>query len=94
LSAGDIVLDPRTRVVEVEDEVVTLTPREFSLLEFLLRHKGEVLTRAELIENVWDYAHDGGSNVVDVYIGYLRRKLGDERERLEPIRGVGYRLRE
>jgi two-component system OmpR family response regulator len=93
LTAGDIVLDPRTREVSVGSAVLALTPREFALLEFLLRRKGEVLSRAELIQNVWDHAYDGGSNVVDVYVGYLRRKLGREGDRLEPIRGVGYRLR-
>jgi two-component system, OmpR family, response regulator len=94
LTAGNIVLDPPTRRVLVGKGDVKLTPREFSLLEFMLRRKGEVLTRSELIENVWDYAYDGNSNVVDVYIGYLRRKLGTEGDRLEPIRGVGYRLRQ
>jgi two-component system OmpR family response regulator len=94
LSAGEIVLDPRTREVSVRSAGIKLTPREFALLEFLLRHKGEALTRTELIENVWDHAYDGGSNVVDVYVGYLRRKLATEGDRIEPIRGVGYRLRE
>jgi two-component system OmpR family response regulator len=94
LSAGTISLDPASRAVTVGDTGVTLTPKEFSLLEFLLRHKGEVLSRVSLIEHVWDFAYDGASNVVDVYVGYVRKKLGAESERLETVRGVGYRLKE
>jgi two-component system, OmpR family, response regulator len=92
LSAGSVVLDPAAHTVSVDGKVVDLTAKEFALLEHLLRHKGEVLSRATLIENVWDFAYDGGSNVVDVYIGYLRKKLSDEARRIESIRGVGYRL--
>ncbi|MDP9234644.1 MAG: response regulator transcription factor [Actinomycetota bacterium] len=94
LQAGDIRLDPVTRAVSVGSNEMSLTPKEFSLLEYLMRHKGRVLTRVSLIEHVWDFAYDGGSNVVDVYIGYLRKKLGAEGDRLETIRGVGYRLKE
>jgi two-component system, OmpR family, response regulator len=93
LQAGDIRLDPATRAVSVGSTEIPLTPKEFSLLEYLMRHKGRVLTRVSLIEHVWDFAYDGGSNVVDVYIGYLRKKLGAEGDRLETIRGVGYRLK-
>ena len=92
LQAGPIVLDPAAHTVSVNGRTVDLTAKEFALLEHLLRHKGEVLSRATLIENVWDFAYDGASNVVDVYIGYLRKKLGDEGGRIESIRGVGYRL--
>jgi two-component system OmpR family response regulator len=92
MGAGAITLDPATRRVTVGEADVELTPKEFALLEHMLRHKGEVLTRASLIENVWDFAYDGASNVVDVYVGYLRRKLGDEGGRIEAVRGVGYRL--
>jgi two-component system OmpR family response regulator len=94
LSVGLIDLDPATRVVTVSGSRVDLTVKEFALLEHLMRHKGEVLSRASLIEGVWDFAYDGASNVVDVYVGYLRRKLGDESTRIEAVRGVGYRLKE
>ena len=92
LEAGPIVLDPASHTVMVGGEGVDLTAKEFALLEHLLRHRDEVLSRATLIENVWDFAYDGASNVVDVYIGYLRKKLGDEGRRIEAVRGVGYRL--
>jgi two-component system, OmpR family, response regulator len=92
LSAGAILLDPAAHRVTVRDKDVDLTAKEFALLEHLLRHKSEVLSRASLIENVWDFAYDGASNVVDVYIGYLRKKLGDEGKSIESVRGVGYRL--
>lgn len=92
LSSGPVVLDPAGHTLTVDAQVVDLTAKEFALLEHLLRHKGEVLSRATLIESVWDFAYDGGSNVVDVYIGYLRKKLGDEGQRIESVRGVGYRL--
>ena len=94
LQAGDIRLDPATRAVSVGSTEISLTPKEFSLLEYLMRHKGRVLTRVSLIEHVWDFAYDGASNVVDVYVGYLRKKLGPEGDRLETIRGIGYRLKE
>ncbi|HYN36860.1 MAG TPA: response regulator transcription factor [Actinomycetota bacterium] len=94
LKAGSIALDPATHTATVGDELVDLTAKEFALLEHLLRHKGEVLSRASLIENVWDFAYDGGSNVVDVYIGYLRRKIREEGQRIESVRGIGYRLAE
>lgn len=94
LSSGAITMDPATHRVSVGDLDLELTAKEFALLEHLLRHKGEVLSRANLIENVWDFAYDGASNVVDVYVGYLRKKLGDEGIRIESVRGVGYRLAE
>ena len=94
LVAGDISLDPATRRVTIGERPIDLTPKEFALLEHLLRHKGEAVSRMSLIENVWDFAYDGNSNVVDVYIGYLRKKLRDEGDRLQTIRGVGYRLAE
>jgi two-component system OmpR family response regulator len=94
LQAGGIRLNPATRKVSVGPDEMSLTPKEFSLLEYLMRHKGRVLSRVSLIEHVWDFAYDGGSNVVDVYVGYLRKKLGAEGDRLETIRGVGYRLKE
>lgn len=93
LQCGEIQLDPATRAVTVEETSLTLTPKEFSLLEYLMRHPDEVLSRTKLLEHVWDFAFDGASNVVDVYVGYLRKKLGDEATRIESVRGVGYRLR-
>jgi two-component system OmpR family response regulator len=75
---------------------VDLTPREFALLEFLMRHPGEVLSRTRLIEHVWDFAFEGDSNVVDVYVRYLREKVDRPfgRDSIETVRGAGYRLRE
>jgi two-component system OmpR family response regulator len=72
-------------------DLVELSPKEFSLLELFMANAGRVLSRTEIIDHVWDFAYDGASNVVDVYVGYLRRKLGTDE--LETVRGVGYRLR-
>jgi DNA-binding response OmpR family regulator len=91
LRAGGIRLDVRTRRAEVDDDEVELTAKEFTLLETFLRHPGQVLSREQLLSHVWGYDFDPGSNVVDVYVGYLRRKLGSER--FETVRGMGYRLR-
>lgn len=91
LKAGDLSLDLRTRRASVGDLSVELTTREFSLLETFLRHPDEVLTRQQLLSRVWHFDFDPGSNVVDVYIRYLRGKLGAER--FETVRGAGYRLR-
>ena len=91
LEAGGILLDIRTRQASVNGEHVTLTAREFTLLETFMRHPGQMLSREQLLSHVWGYDYDPGSNVVDVYIGYLRRKLGDET--IETVRGMGYRLR-
>src|SRR3954454_22744845 len=90
LAAGDVRLDPATRRVSVADEPVTLTPREYGLLEYLLRRPGRVVTKVEILNHVWDAAADVNPNAVEVYIGYLRRKLG--RHLVETVRGVGYRL--
>jgi DNA-binding response OmpR family regulator len=91
LSGGGIRLDVRTRRAEVDGDEVELTAKEFTLLETFLRHPGQVLSREQLLSHVWGYDFDPGSNVVDVYVGYLRRKLGSER--FETVRGMGYRLR-
>jgi two-component system OmpR family response regulator len=94
LTAGPLELDPATHVVTYAGERVDLSAREFALLEHLLRHAGQVLPRATIIEHVWGYAYDGQSNVVDVYIRYLREKL-DRRfdaEVIRTVRGVGYQL--
>jgi two-component system, OmpR family, response regulator len=90
LSSGDVRLDPSTRQVTVSGEPVALTPRELGLLEFLLRSAGRVVTKVEILDHVWDAAADTHPNVVEVYVGYLRRKLG--RRLVETVRGAGYRL--
>ncbi len=95
LESGDLVLDLRSRQVKRGGKAVDLTSREFTLLEFLLRHEGHVLTRSQLLNGVWGYDFDPQSNVVDVYVGYLRSKLGRTGEEpiIETVRGGGYRLR-
>jgi len=95
LQAGDLELDPATRTVSRGDAAISLTPRQFALLELLLRHRGEVLSRTTIIDHVWDFAYDGTSNVVDVYIRYLRDKVDRPfgRHSIETVRGAGYRLR-
>lgn len=90
LRAGDLTLDLRTRRVLVGDRAVELTAREFSLAEIFLRHPDQVLAREQLLSQVWGFDFDPGSNVVDVYVRYLRRKLGEHR--IETVRGMGYRL--
>jgi two-component system copper resistance phosphate regulon response regulator CusR len=91
LRVGDAALDLRSRQVLVAGEAEDLSAREFALAEMLFRHPGQVLTREQLLSRVWGYDFDPGSNVVDVYVGYLRRKLG--KERIVSVRGMGYRLR-
>jgi DNA-binding response OmpR family regulator len=88
----DIVVDLATRRVERAGKPVELTAREFLLIETFLTHPGQVLSRQQLLSRVWGYDFDGGSNIVDVYVGYLRRKLGADL--IATVRGVGYRLRE
>jgi DNA-binding response OmpR family regulator len=90
LEAGDVVLDLRTRRASVDGASIELSAREFTMLEVFLRHPGQVLSREQLLSHVWGYDHDPGSNVVDVYVGYLRRKLG--KERIATVRGMGYAL--
>jgi DNA-binding response OmpR family regulator len=90
LRAGEIVLDLRTRRASTEGRTVDLTAREFTMLEVLIRHAGQVLSREQLLSHVWGYDYDPGSNVVDVYIGYLRKKLAPDS--IETVRGMGYRL--
>ena len=94
LIVGDLSLDPvRHRVARGGTEIA-LTPREFGLLEFLMRHPGEVVTKTQIVEAVWDAAYDGDHNVVEVYIGYLRKKIDQPfgRTSITTVRGVGYRL--
>jgi two-component system, OmpR family, response regulator len=96
LSAGDLELDPATKVVKRGDTVIALSTKELALLEYFLRNAGAVLSRTDLIDHVWDFAYDGTSNVVDVYVRYLREKIDRPfgRDALETVRGSGYRLRE
>jgi DNA-binding response OmpR family regulator len=91
LAVDDLVLDVRGRRVEVGGRWVDLSPREVDLLQVLFRAPGEVLSREELLSRAWGTEHDPGTNVVDVYVGYLRRKL--DSRRIETVRGRGYRLR-
>ncbi|HSJ35041.1 MAG TPA: response regulator transcription factor [Acidimicrobiia bacterium] len=90
LEAGDVVLDLRTRRATVGGREVELSAREFTLAEMLFRHQGQVVSRQQILSHVWGYDFDPGSNVVDVYVGYLRKKLG--RDLIETVRGMGYRL--
>lgn len=92
LLAGELSIDTVTRRCWVADEALELTPREYSLLETLTRHPDAPLTRDEIRDRVWGADYDTISNVVDVYVGYLRRKLDPDRVRIETVRGVGYRL--
>ena len=92
LEVGDLRLDPARREVRRGGEAIDLSAKEFALLETLMRRPGEVLSRIELVEHAWDIAYEIRSNVVDVYMRRLRRKLGDGA--IETVRGVGYRLRE
>jgi two-component system OmpR family response regulator len=91
LAEGDLRLDPAAKRAWRNRAELQLTPKEFALLELFLRHPGQVLTRSQIIEAVWDFAYDGGSNVVDQYVKYLRRKIGWQD--IETVRGMGYRLR-
>lgn len=95
LRAGTLRLDPATRQVWRGDQPISLSATEFSLLELFMRHPGEVLTRSRILEHVWDFGYDAASNVVDQYVGYLRRKIDRPfgRADLETVRGAGYRLR-
>jgi two-component system copper resistance phosphate regulon response regulator CusR len=90
LSVDNATLDLRTRQVIVDGEATDLSAREFALAEMFFRHPGQVLSREQLLDEVWGYDYDPGSNIVDVYVGYLRRKLG--KARITALRGMGYRL--
>ena len=95
LSVDDLRLDPATREVARGSTTIDLSPKEFALLETFMRRPGEVLSRLHMLEHAWDFAYDNRSNVVDVYVRRLRRKIDEPfgRESLETVRGVGYRLR-
>ena len=90
LTHRDMVLDLRTRTLTMEGRTVELSAREFALAEAFMRHPGQVLSREQLLSSVWGLDFDPGSNVVEVYVSYLRNKLG--RQRVETVRGMGYRL--
>jgi two-component system OmpR family response regulator len=90
LQAGILRLDPAGRRVWLGEAEVHLSAKEFALLELFMRHPDQVLTRSQLLDHAWDFAHETTSNVVDQYVGYLRRKLGHDT--IETVRGAGYRL--
>jgi DNA-binding response OmpR family regulator len=92
LSAGDLTLDPRTHSVQRAGRQISLTSKEFALLEYFLRHPGHVLSRAQLVEHVWDFEAEHLSNVLEVFVANLRRKLG-EPDLIHTVRGAGYQLR-
>jgi two-component system OmpR family response regulator len=96
LAEGDLKLDPASKRAWRGNAELQLSPKEFSLLEFFLRHPGSVLSRSQIIEAVWDFAYDGTSNVVDQYVNYLRRKVDVPfgQHDIETVRGMGYRLRQ
>jgi len=94
LTAGNLSLDPSRRVVQRAGTPITLTPREYGLLEYLMRNKDTVLTKTEILQHVWDAHYGGPDNVVEVYVGYLRRKIDIPfgTNTIETVRGMGYRL--
>lgn len=94
LTVGDLRMDPVSREVHRGPTMLPLTPREYSLLEYLMRNAGAVISKTELLERVWDAHYDGDPNVVEVYVGYLRRKIDTPfgRRSLQTVRGAGYRL--
>ncbi len=91
LQVGEIQLDLRTRHAKIGSRTIELPAREFTLAETFFRHPGQVLSREQLLDHVWGYDYSPGSNIVDVYVGYLRKKLGSDL--FETVRGMGYRLR-
>jgi DNA-binding response OmpR family regulator len=95
LTAGDLRVDPATRRCQRADGQIQLTAREFALLEFLMRRADAVVSKTEILEHVWDAHFDGDPNIVEVYVGYLRRKIDTPfgRSAIETVRGAGYRLR-
>ncbi|MGE5849894.1 MAG: heavy metal response regulator transcription factor [Candidatus Methylomirabilota bacterium] len=95
LQVADLTLDPARRMVKRGGAVISLTNREFALLEYFMRNPGLVLTRTTIVEHVWDYSFDSATNVIDVYVNYLRKKIdaGREQKLLHTVRGVGYVLK-
>ena len=94
LTVDDLVLNPAAHTVHRGETQIELTPREFSLLEFLMRRAGDAVSKAEILHHVWDANYEGDANVVEVYVGYLRRKIDAPfgRQSLQTVRGAGYRL--
>ncbi len=94
LTVGDLTLDPASRAVRRGGIDIDLTPREFGLLHYLMRRSGEVVPKLEILQAVWDANYEGDENVVEVYIGYLRRKIDQPygRQTIQTLRGAGYRL--
>nr|WP_187354694.1 response regulator transcription factor [Dietzia aerolata] len=92
--AGSLVVDPAAREVRRGDERLTLTAREYAVLEYLIRNRNQVVSKAQIMRSVWDSAYDGDDNIVEVYIGYLRRKIDTPfgAKSIETVRGQGYRL--
>ncbi len=90
LRMGEIMVDLYSRKVQLSDRPIQLSAKEFQLLETFIRHPEQVMSREQLLDQVWGYDYDPGSNIVDVYVGYLRKKLGSKR--IETVRGMGYRL--
>jgi len=95
LRLADLTLDPARRTVKRGEEVISLTNREFALVEYFMRNPGRVLTRTMIAAHVWDYSFDSDTNVIDVYVNYLRKKIdaGRERKLINTVRGVGYVLK-
>lgn len=96
ITIGDLVVDPKSHKVERNNEAISLTAKEFAILEFLARHKGEVMTRTQILEHTWDYNFDTMSNIVDVFIATLRKKVdgNSKKKLLHTVRGVGFKLSE
>jgi heavy metal response regulator len=96
LTAGDLILNPATRQVHRAGEEILLTNKEYSLLEYFLRNKGQVLTRSLISEHIWGYQFDTGTNIVNVYVNYLRNKIdnGFDKKLIHTVRDVGYILKE
>ena len=94
LRAGDLSLDPATHDVRRGETAISLTPRQFALLELLIRRRGEVLSKPVILDHVWDFAYDGDPNIVEVYVRQLRQRVDEPfgRHALQTVRGVGYRL--
>ncbi len=92
LTAGDIILDTVTRRVTVRGDEVSLRPREFAILHYLMAHAGGVVTRSMIEEHVWDMSLEAGSHLLDVYIARIRKKLGRQSDMIETVKGVGYRI--
>lgn len=96
ITVGDLSLDPGRHRVQRGEQHIELTPREFAVLEYLMRHPGDVVSKTDILRSVWDTNYAGDTNVVEIYIGYLRRKIDTPfgRNSIETVRGVGYRLAE